>query len=61
MVLTGVLIYKYVYSKYPWEGKSVKGTEKSGTFTVVSQNANADNSEDVREVTHSINGHSVQV
>jgi len=61
VVLTVVLIYKYVYSMYPWEGKSVKGTEKSGTFTAVSQNANAGNSEDVREVTHSINGHSSQV
>jgi len=43
------------------EGKSVKETEKFGTFTAVSQNANADNSEDVREVTHSISGHSAQV
>jgi len=61
VVLTVVLTYKYVYSKYPWEGKSVKGTEKSGTFTAVSQNANADNREDVRVVTHSVNGHSTQV
>jgi len=61
VVLTVVLIYKCVYSKYPWQGKSVKETESSGNFTAVSQNANVDNSEDVREVTHSINGHSVQV
>jgi hypothetical protein len=61
VVLTVVLTYKYVYSKYPWEGKSVKGTEKSGTFTVVSQNANADNREDARVVTHSANGHPTQV
>ena len=58
VVAAGVVIYKSVYSKYPWERKSVKETEKSGNFTVVNQNP--DNTEDGR-VAHSINGHSVQV